>query len=106
MSNVEIRETIHSLNQVLATQVDRDARFKVNPNSSTTASRIRDFTRMNQPTFSGSKVEKDPQGFIDELFKVVDTMGVYSQEKAELTAYQLSLQTQICGSSLVLAMEG
>ncbi|XP_049354661.1 uncharacterized protein LOC125819236 [Solanum verrucosum] len=41
MSNVEIRSAIHNLTQVLATQVARDARVQVNPNASTTASRIR-----------------------------------------------------------------
>ena len=39
------------------------------------------------PTFLGSKVEEDPQGFIDEVFKVLEAMGVSSQEKAELAAY-------------------
>ncbi|TMX05345.1 hypothetical protein EJD97_023855, partial [Solanum chilense] len=70
MSNVEITASIHILTQVLATQVARDARVHVNPNGSTSASRIRDFTRMNPPTFFGSKVEEDPQGLIDEVFKV------------------------------------
>ena len=75
MSNVEIRSAIHNLTQVLATQVARDIRVQVNPNASTTASRIRDFTRMNPPTFFVSKVEEDPQGFIDEVFKVLEAMG-------------------------------
>ena len=66
MSNVKIRAAIHSLTQVLATTIGRDVRVQVNPNASTTASRIRDFTRMYEsPTFFGSKVEEDPQGFID-----------------------------------------
>ena len=59
------------------------------PHASTTVSRIRDFTRMNPPTFYDSKVEEDQQGFIDEVFKVLDDMGVSSQENAELAAYQL-----------------
>ena len=74
---------------MLDTQVSRYARVQVNPNASTTTLRMRDFTRTNTSTFFGSKVEKDPQGFIDEVFKVVDVMGVTSQEKAELFAYQL-----------------
>ena len=44
---------------------------------------------MNPLTFYGSIVEEDPQGFIDEIFKVLDAMGVSNQEKAELAANQL-----------------
>ena len=76
---MEIRSDIHSLTQVLGTQVSRDARVQRNPNDNTTSSRIRDFTRMNPPTFFGSRVEEDPQGFIDEVFKVLDAMGFSSQ---------------------------
>ena len=61
---------------MLATQVARDTRFQVAPNARTTASRIRDLIRMNPPTFFGSNVEEDPQGFIDEVFKVLDAMDV------------------------------
>ena len=86
---------IHSLSQVLATQVARDSRLQVNPNASTTESRIRDFTRMNPPTFFGSKVEEDPQGFIVEVFKVLDAMGVSSHKKVELVAYKLKDVAQV-----------
>ncbi|TMX01927.1 hypothetical protein EJD97_023114 [Solanum chilense] len=51
--NVDIRSAIDSLTQVLFTQVCRDA-----------------------------TVEDDPQGFIDEVFKVLDAKGVSYQEKA------------------------
>ncbi|TMX01860.1 hypothetical protein EJD97_023393, partial [Solanum chilense] len=95
MSNVEIRSSIHSLMQMLATQVSRDTRVQVNPNANTTASRNRDFTRMNPLTFYGSKVEEDSQGFIDEVFKVIDGMGGSSQEKAELAAYQFKDVAQV-----------
>ena len=61
----------------------------------TTSSRIRDITRMNPPTFYSSKVKEDPQGFIDEVFNVLDAMVVSSQEKAELAAYQLKDVAQV-----------
>ncbi|WMV24828.1 hypothetical protein MTR67_018213 [Solanum verrucosum] len=95
MSNVEIRSAIHNLTQVLATQVAGDARVQVNSNASTTVSRIRDFTRMIPPTFFVSKVEEYLQGFIDEVFKVLEVMGVSSQEKSELDAYKLKDVAQV-----------
>ena len=84
MSNFEIMVGIHSLNKVLATQVARDTKVQVNSNTNTTASRIKDFSRMNPPTFFASTVEKDPQVFIYEVFKGLDTMGLTYQEKEEL----------------------
>ena len=44
---------------------------------------------MNPPTFYGSKVDEDPQEFIDEVYKILYAMGVSSSEKAELATYQL-----------------
>ena len=44
---------------------------------------------MNPPKYYGSKPNEDPQEFIDEVFKIVDIMGVASSEKAELAAYLL-----------------
>ena len=42
---------------------------------------------MNPPTFCGTKLDEYPQGFIDEVFKVVDAMGVNPREKEELVTY-------------------
>ena len=64
---------------MLFTHDSRDTRVQVVPNATnTTISRIREFSRMNPPCFFYSKVEDDPQGFIDEVFKVLDGMGVSS----------------------------
>ncbi len=61
----------------------------------TGASRVREFLRMNPPEFYGSKVEEDPRGFIDEVYKVLAIMGLTTVEKAELAAYQLRDIVQI-----------
>ena len=86
-TNEEFRTALTMLTNVVATQVGRQA--------STPASRVRDFTRMNPPEFNGSKVDKDPQAFIDEVARVVTIMGVTSEEKAELAFYQLKGVAQI-----------
>ena len=51
--------------------------------------------RMKPPAFQGTKVDEDLQGFIDEVFKVVDAMGVTPREIAELDAYQLKDVAQV-----------
>src|SRR5687767_15359385 len=50
---------------------------------------------MNPPEYYGSKANEDPQDFIEEIFKIVDIMGVSSTEKAELAVYQLKGIAQI-----------
>ncbi|XP_049348224.1 uncharacterized protein LOC125812798 [Solanum verrucosum] len=50
---------------------------------------------MNLPTFYGSKVDEDPQNFIDEVFRYLDAMGVTPREKADLASYQLKDVAQV-----------
>ena len=83
------------MTEVLATQVSMDTRVQLIPNDRTTIYKIRDFTRMNPPTFFDSKVQEDPQGFINQVIKVLDSMGVSSQEKVEPAAYQLKDMDQV-----------
>ena len=59
------------------------------PHSSTMASRLKDFIRINPPMFIGSKADEEHQGFLDEVYKILFSMDVTQQEKAELAAYQL-----------------
>ena len=40
--------------------------------------------KMNLMEFYGSKIDKDPQDFIDEVYKVLDIMGVTLVEKSKL----------------------
>ncbi|KAG5600138.1 hypothetical protein H5410_031508 [Solanum commersonii] len=52
-------------------------------------SMIREFLRMNPPSFTGSSTSEDPENFVDELKKVFDVIYVANTERVELAAYQL-----------------
>ena len=44
---------------------------------------------MNPFTFYGSKIEEDPHEFIDEIYKILFSMGLTTSEKVELATFQL-----------------
>nr|ABI34333.1 Gag-pol polyprotein, putative [Solanum demissum] len=76
----------------------QDAQALVDPlvkNRTRAEFRVRYFSRMNPPKFHGSKVEEDPQRFINEVYNVLAIMGVSSEEKVELAAYQLKDVAQL-----------
>ncbi|TMW96361.1 hypothetical protein EJD97_007489 [Solanum chilense] len=103
MMDGDIRSTFVTLDQAMTTQAldiatqaqimtaksNWEVRPRVNQNSSTMVSRLWDFTRMSPPMFFGSEVHEDPQDLFDEIYKTMSDMGLISNEKVELDAYQL-----------------
>lgn len=82
-------QTVTTQDQVMKTQANRYVGPYMKPNGKSMISRLRDFTRMNPPEFLGSKVEEDPQRYIDEVSKVLHAIEVSSKKKEEPDAYQL-----------------
>ena len=82
-------QSITTQAQSMTTQANREVVPRANQHVGTMASRLRDFTRMNPPTFYGSKVEEDPQEFIYETYKILYAMVLTTSEKDELATYQL-----------------
>ncbi|KAH0754464.1 hypothetical protein KY290_024734 [Solanum tuberosum] len=78
--------------QAMANQANHGAQA---PQAPTPASRVRDFVWMNPPEFYGSKLDEDPQEFIDEVHKILAIMGMRLEDKAELAVYQLKGVAQI-----------
>lgn len=63
----------------MTTQVNQEVMDP--PSMATPTFWMRDFARMNPHEFHGSKIEEDPQDFIDEVYKVVAIMRMPSKEK-------------------------
>ena len=62
--------------QTMTSQANRDISPCPHQQVTTMAFRLRDFTRMNPPTLYGSKVDEDPQEFINEVYKILYAMLV------------------------------
>ena len=67
--------------QAIVAQENREVAPCENQNASTMASRLRNFIRMNPPMFFGSKVDKDTQHYLDEVYRILYFMGVISDER-------------------------
>ncbi|XP_069155274.1 uncharacterized protein [Solanum lycopersicum] len=88
-SLAQMAQAITMQAQAMTAQVNRQDVLRENPPVRSIANRLRDFTRMNPPIFTGAKISEDPQEFIDELHKILVAMGATDIEKAELASYQL-----------------
>ena len=93
MSNSEIREALITIARAMTMQANLNMMPRVV--ESTMTSRLKDFVRMNPLIFFRSKVNEDPQEFLDGVYKDLSAVGVTSREKAELDPYQLRDVSQI-----------
>ena len=75
--------------QAMTYQVNRQNIQRENSPIRSTTDRMRSFTTMNPYIFTGSKTSEDPHDFVDEVHKILVTMGVRDTEKAKLASYQL-----------------
>ena len=88
-SVIQLDQIVTIQAQAMTAQANWEIVRRAHQQVATMASRIRDIIRMNPPTFYGPKVEEDPQGFIDEVYKKIMGMGLSTSEKDELSTYQL-----------------
>ncbi|PHT42617.1 hypothetical protein CQW23_16642 [Capsicum baccatum] len=70
---------------------DQSLRFKIPPqqDGNSTATRIRNFMKMNPPEFFRSVVGEDPQLFLKEVKKITQIMHVFEDQSVELASYWL-----------------
>ena len=95
MTNEEFKGVRLTLARAFMTQENRDVGPRINDLENTLATMLRDFLRMNPPTFLRSKVGDDPQAFLDDVYKIVHAIWVTSREKEELVSYQLKGVSQV-----------
>ena len=61
--------------QIITTQDNREIVPQENKHTSSMASLLRDFTRINPPMFFGCKVHEDPHDFLYEVYKILFAIG-------------------------------
>ena len=76
--------------QAMTTQINQEDVPHPHQEVTAMASHLRDSNWMNPSTFYRSKVEEEPQEFIDEVYKILLAMGLSISEKSKLTTYQLN----------------
>lgn len=79
----------------MTAQENRDVGPRMNDLESTMTYRLRDFMRINHPTFLVSKVGVHRQKLIDGVYKVLSQIGVTFKVKVELYAFQLRVVSEV-----------
>ena len=77
----KMAQAITTQAQAITTQANMEVAPRENQHASTMAIHLRDFTRMNPFMYFGSKFDEDPQDFLDDVYKILFTMGVSTTEK-------------------------
>lgn len=80
---------IHTTAQLVASQAERDASGVL----SIGATRVSQFMKINPSTFTGVKVEEDPQAFLDKMEKMFRVMQTTNVEEVNFATYQLKNTT-------------
>lgn len=83
MINAKFHQSIHMIDQLVASQAERSASCI----SSSKAIRVIQFKMLNTPTFTGVKEEEDPQGLMDEIKKIFRVMQATNVEGVNFFTY-------------------
>ena len=93
LTDAEVRASLAQITQAstmqakdMTSQVNRQDVQRENPTVRNMADRVRDFTRMNPPIFTGAKTLENPHDFVDEVHKILVSMWATDIEKVELAS--------------------
>ena len=82
-----IRESLFQISQDITIQAqditeqpNREVAPRENQHASTMFSHLRDFTRKNPPMYFVSRVHEGPLEFLDEVYKILLSMGISTKE--------------------------
>lgn len=82
---LQMEQDITTQAQAITAQAAREDAPKENPNASTKARRLKDYTGMNSTFYYWSKASEYTLEFLDEVHLILCAMGVNEEEKVQLT---------------------